>query len=265
MRLSSWRALGLVLTAAGILAGLIALFRTPVETWIYASENAFMEAVDPATLESNLWLLIPTGFFGGLIASLSPCILALLPANLSYIGTLTITSRLQAFVSAAGFVLGAVTVLSLFGLVSAFAGAVVVEYKGYVHLAIGLMTVVFGLGLLGVFKIRVPQGITELPDGAGPFLVGAAFALVTSPCASPVLFSLLLTAGSSGNQALGILTMAAYALGYTMLVFVGSLIAGFAKHTARLKQHSRQVEQLASVFLILVGLVYAGLGVLWFL
>ena len=37
-------------------------------------------------------------------------------------------------------------VLSLFGLVSAFAGAVIVEYKGYVHIAVGLLSMVFFIG-----------------------------------------------------------------------------------------------------------------------
>jgi cytochrome c-type biogenesis protein len=62
---------------------------------------------------SNPTVLIPLAFVGGLIASISPCILSLLPVNLSYIGTLKINSRRDAFFKAGQFVLGVVTIFSL--------------------------------------------------------------------------------------------------------------------------------------------------------
>lgn len=62
---------------------------------------------------ANPLVLVPLAFVGGLLASISPCILALLPINLSYIGTRNITSRRDAFIKASLFVLGVVSILSL--------------------------------------------------------------------------------------------------------------------------------------------------------
>ncbi|NJL62354.1 MAG: cytochrome c biogenesis protein CcdA, partial [Methylacidiphilales bacterium] len=161
----------------------------PVERLISIIENRYQQWFDKQDT-ANPFVLLPLAFAGGAIASVSPCILALLPVNLSYIGTLNIKSRWDAFSKAGLFVLGAVTILSLFGLVSSFAGAVMVEYRGYINIVVGLIMAVMGLWLMGVVNIPLPQMNVNLPK-AGPYGVGLTFALVSSPCASPVLFAVL--------------------------------------------------------------------------
>ncbi|MFM6058918.1 MAG: cytochrome c biogenesis CcdA family protein [Microcystis aeruginosa] len=86
----------------------------PLERAISIVENSYQQWLDRQDTTNPL-ILLPLAFLGGVIASISPCILALLPVNLSYIGTLKIESRWDAFSKAGLFVLGAVTILSLFG------------------------------------------------------------------------------------------------------------------------------------------------------
>jgi cytochrome c-type biogenesis protein len=95
--------------------------------------------------------------------------------------------------------------------------------------------------------------------------VGFTFALVSSPCASPVLFAVLTAAAASGSQALGMLTMVSYALGYTMLIFLASLFTGLAKQSRKLLQHSEMVIRFGSVALIITGIYYLFSGAKWFL
>jgi cytochrome c-type biogenesis protein len=212
---------------------------------------------------TNPLVLIPLAFIGGLIASVSPCILALLPLNLTYIGTRNIKSRSDAFIKAGLFVLGNVIILSLFGLVSSFAGAVMVEYRGHINVVVGAIVLIMGLGLLGLIRIPLPQ-INVDGSNFGPFGVGLTFALVSSPCASPVLFAVLAAAGGSGSQLLAVLTMASYAFGYTIIIFLASLLAGFAKQAKLLLQYSENITKFGSVALILAGIYYLITGVQWF-
>lgn len=213
---------------------------------------------------ANPVILISLAFIGGLIASVSPCILALLPVNLSYIGTRNISSRRDALIKAGLFVLGNVIILSLFGLASSFAGAVMVEYRGYINLVVGAIILIMGLGLLGLIKIPLPQ-INVDGSNFGPFGVGLTFALVSSPCASPVLFAVLAAAGASGSQLLAVLTMASYAFGYTIIIFLASLLTGFAKQAKLLLKHSESIVKLGSIALILAGIYYLVTGTQWFL
>ncbi|WP_373538341.1 cytochrome c biogenesis protein CcdA [Chamaesiphon sp.] len=212
---------------------------------------------------ANPLVLMPLAFIGGLIASVSPCILALLPLNLSYIGTRNITSRGDAFVKAGLFVLGNVIILGLFGLASSFAGAVMVEYRGHINVVVGAIILVMGFGLLGLIKIPLPE-INVDGSNFGPFGVGLTFALVSSPCASPVLFAVLAAAGASGSQLLAVLTMASYAFGYTIIIFLASLLTGFAKQANLLLKYSENITKFGSVALILAGIYYLVTGVQWF-
>lgn len=212
---------------------------------------------------TNPLVLIPLAFTGGLIASVSPCILAMLPINLSYIGTRNITSRRDALIKAGLFVLGNVIILGLFGLVSSFAGAVMVEYRGHINVVVGAIVLIMGFGLMGLIKIPLPN-INVDGSNFGPFGVGLTFALVSSPCASPVLFAVLAAAGASGSQPLAVLTMASYAFGYTIIIFLSSLLTGFAKQAKLLLKYSENITKFGSVALILAGIYYLFIGVQWF-
>jgi cytochrome c-type biogenesis protein len=213
---------------------------------------------------ANPMVLMPLAFTGGLIASISPCILAMLPINLSYIGTRNITSRKDALIKAGMFVLGNVIILSLFGLVSSFAGLVIVEYRGHINVAVGAIILIMGLGLLGLIRIPLPH-INVGGSNLGPFGVGLTYALVSSPCASPVLFAVLAASAASGSQVLSVLTMVSYALGYTIVIFLSSLLTGFAKQAKLLLKYSEGITKFGSVALILAGIYYLFIGIKWFI
>ncbi|PSB01970.1 cytochrome c biogenesis protein CcdA [Merismopedia glauca] len=226
-------------------------------------ENSYQEWFDRQET-SNPVILISLAFLGGLLASFSPCILALLPVNLSYIGTLKITSRRDAFVNAGLFVLGAVTVLSLFGLVSSFASAAIVDYKGPIYLVVGAIILLMGLSFAGWIHLPLPQTPLTLPI-TGPFGVGLTFALVSSPCASPVLFAVLAAAATADSQLLSVITMVSYALGYTAVIFFASLFTGITKQSRNILAHSDWIIRLGSIALILAGGYYLVNGITWFI
>lgn len=253
---------GLGLIALIVVITLGPVISHPIEKLISWAENYYQQWFDRQDT-ANPVVLIPLAFLGGLLASVSPCILALLPVNLSYIGTLKIESRWDAFKKAGLFVLGAVVILSLFGLLSSFAGAVMVEYRGYINVIVGLIMFVMGLWLLGVIKINLPEMELNIPN-IGPFGVGLTFALVSSPCASPVLFAVLAAAAATGSQVVATLTMVSYALGYTMIIFLSSLFTGLAKQSNNLLKHSETIIRFGSVALIMTGAYYLFNGTKWF-
>ncbi|MEA5421560.1 cytochrome c biogenesis protein CcdA [Spirulina sp. CCNP1310] len=255
--------IGLGITALILVLTVGSTLGRPLEHFISLIENRYQQWFDQQNT-TNPFILLPLAFFGGLLASISPCILALLPVNLSYIGTLKITSRWDAFQKAGLFVLGAVTILSLFGLASSFAGAVMVDYRGYINIAVGLIMVVMALWLIGVIKFSLPQTHLNFPK-AGPYGVGLTFALVSSPCASPVLFAVLAAAAATGSQVMGTLTMVSYALGYTGLIFLASLFTGLAKQSRGLLTHSEGVIRFGTVALMLTGVYYLWTGISWFM
>ncbi|MBW4680069.1 MAG: cytochrome c biogenesis CcdA family protein [Microcoleus vaginatus WJT46-NPBG5] len=233
----------------------------PFENFVFGIAESYQGWFE-SQVTNNPFVLIPLAFAGGLIASISPCILSLLPVNLSYIGTREITSRWDAFIKAGSFVLGVVTILSLFGLFSSFAGAVMIYFRGYIQIAVGAIIVLMGLNLAGIVPLPLPQTNFKLPI-AGPYGVGLTFALLSSPCTSPVMFAVLSAGGATGSQVLSTLMMISYSLGYTAIIFFASLFTGFVKQTRFLLNHSQTIIRFASVVLILIGGYYLFEGVRW--
>jgi cytochrome c-type biogenesis protein len=257
-----WLGLAIFTTIAILITKHLNLFES-LEAAIGRTENHYQKWGDTQAL-TNPWLLISFAFGGGLLASMSPCILAMLPVNLSYIGTLNVKSRREAFWNATGFVLGVVTILSMFGLFSSVAGAVMVEWRGYINLAVGILIILMGLSIGGLFHLPLPQAQISLPPIAGAYGVGLTFALVSSPCASPVLFAVLAAAAATGSPVWSVLTMVAYALGYTAVIFATSLFAGLMKFTRQILINSEVVMRWGGLALVLMGGYYAIAGVLWF-
>lgn len=233
-----------------------------IDRLVAVVENSYQQWLKTQNTANPL-VLIPLAFVGGLLASISPCILALLPINLSYIGTRNITSRRDAFIKASLFVLGVISILSLFGLTSSFAGAVMVEYRGYINIIVGFIILIMGLSLIGIIRLPLPQ-INVNASNLGPLGVGVTFALVSSPCASPVLFAVLAASAATGSQTLATITMISYGLGYTMIIFLASVLTGLAKQTRVLLNYSEVIVRVGSVALIIAGVYYLIAGIRWF-
>ncbi|MCT0218327.1 cytochrome c biogenesis protein CcdA [Synechococcus sp. CS-1329] len=256
-----------LLTLAGLaLLGVLALHWLPqigaqLDLAILTVSQAYAQQFEASPAGPG-FLLPLVAFGGGLLASISPCVLAMLPLNLSYIGTLGPLSRRQAAVRVGGFVAGTVVVLSLFGLIASFASAIVVDHRGPVHVGVGLIILVMGLKLAGWLPLPLPR-LPDLPPAGGPFLVGMGFALVSSPCASPVLFSVLAAAAGTGSTALSVVTMISYALGYTVVIAASSLWVGLMNASRRLLDHAGMISRVSTLVLFTAGIYYTAQGLIW--
>jgi cytochrome c-type biogenesis protein len=206
-------------------------------------------------------LLAALGLIGGLISSLSPCVLSLLPLNLAYIGTAEIKNPKEAFIKALLFVIGVAMVLTLLGVFSSLAFAVFTEHRALLNLFVGLFIILMSLTVIEIIKVPLPQFFTQMPK-TNPLFIGMVFALVSSPCASPILFGVLSMASTAGSVAASMLIMFMYSIGYTAIIFLASLSAGLIKQLNWFKQHHKIITKISAVLLAIIGLIYVYFGVI---
>lgn len=260
---------GVALILGGLLVflflglGVISLFRPLWLEGLLGHWEAWYGGLLPQGTGTPPWALLGFALLGGLLGSISPCILAMLPLNLAYIGTLKIANRWDAVRKAGSFVLGVILVNSLFGLLSGFAQAVMTIYRGYLFLTVALLILLMAAAMLEWLHLPLPRLVQRVPS-AGPFVVGLAFALISSPCASPVLFGVLALAATSGHPLWSVLTMAAYGLGYSALIFLASLFTGLSKHLAGLKYQGTLITRLSGFLLLGAGVWAFFEGLRWF-
>jgi cytochrome c-type biogenesis protein len=220
------------------------------------SYSSFLEQ----NTQSSFLLLIVFGFAGGLISSLLPCILSLLPINLAYIGTLNIDNRIEALKKASQFVLGVVVVLTALGAFGSLAFAVFSQYRAEINIGVGLIIIIMSLSLFELIKLPLPQFIKSMPQ-VSPFFVGIIFALVSSPCSSPVLISVISIAANLESVFKSILLMFGYSLGYSAIIFFASLSAGLVKQLNWFKSNSSTVMKISAAVLMIIGIFYIYSGI----
>src|SRR5512135_2624915 len=167
-------------------------------------------------------------FVAGLISFLSPCVLPLVPGYVSLISGTTVEElgreekgRLTRAVMlhSLTFILGFSIVFIALGAVATTLGQWTREFYPILTRIAGLIIIIFGLHLTGLWKIKAlyaDKRLHEVKGGSsavGSFAVGFAFAFGWTPCIGPILATILVLAGAQQTVLKGIVLLAVYSLG----------------------------------------------------
>lgn len=216
---------------------------------LYSSGNGIM-----------LPLLLVIAFFSGILASISPCSLGILPLIVGYVGGYSKEGNKKLFIQMLSFSIGLSLVLSIIGVICALTGRAFTTFASPVVLLVfASVIVIMGLNLLGIIDIQFPAIIKKMPQNKSgsifvfPFLVGAFFALASSPCSSPILASIMAIATISGSILFSIGLLFSFALGQCIIIIFFALFTSTLKHTGSLAKYSEILMKASGVLLVLTG------------
>ena len=202
---------------------------------------------------------LATIFLAGLLTSLTPCMLSMLPITIGYIGGYQEKGRLQAVIQSTWFSLGLATTLAGLGILAASLGRVYGQLGIGLPIFVSLVAILMGLNLLEILPLRFPSlGGTDwikedFPAGLRSYLVGLTFGLVASPCSTPVLATLLAWVASTQDLVMGGSLLLSYTGGYvTPLVMAGTFTAAIKK-LLELRRWSSWINPVSGVLLIGFG------------
>jgi cytochrome c-type biogenesis protein len=175
-------------------------------------------------------------FLAGLLTSLTPCMLSMLPITIGYIGGYEARSRIQAATQSTWFALGLATTLAGLGIAAAGLGNVYGQVGAGLPIVVSAIAILMGLNLLEALPLQLPSwgGMDwiskDLPEGVRSYLIGLTFGLVASPCSTPVLITLLAWVTETKDPVLGGVLLLSYTVGYvTPLVLAGTFTASIKK------------------------------------
>ncbi len=218
---------------------------------------------------TNLPLPI-AAFVAGLVSFLSPCVLPLVPGYVSLIsgaGVEELQSQQsglfrKVMLNSIAFILGFSVVFISLGAISTEVGQLLARYKSTLAQVAGVVIILFGLHLTGVFRINALYADKRLHSvkggstAAGAFVIGFAFAFGWTPCVGPILAVILGFASQQDSVAKGILLLTVYSLGLAVPFLLTSLgIERFLKFYSRFKAHMHALEVASGALLVALGVL----------
>ena len=214
-------------------------------------------------------------FVAGVVSFLSPCVLPLIPAYLSFITGYTPAQLSsdegpklrEVLVPSLLFVTGFAFVFVGLGATASVLGGFFSEYRAFLVQASGVLVFVLGFFMLGIIKTpwlygeaRFEMNKARRFGGIAALVMGAAFAFGWTPCVGPILGSILALASTTGNAATGAGLLLVYSLGLGVPFVATALLFGKLRSTLGwLNRHSLVINRVAGVMLMIVGaLIFSG-------
>ncbi|WP_430785763.1 cytochrome c biogenesis CcdA family protein [Virgibacillus flavescens] len=208
--------------------------------------------------EINIFIAFGAGF----LSFISPCVLPLYPAFLSYITGMSVSEvrednimlKRKSLLHTICFLFGFSFVFIMFGFTTSFLSELLLTYKDIIRQIGAIVIIFFGLVIVGVFNFEFLMKDKKItfknrPAGFfGSFIIGTAFSLGWTPCIGPILtivFSLAAT-----NPDLGMVMMISYILGFSLPFLILSFFIGKLDW---IKRNSIKITKVGGYIMIIMG------------
>ncbi|OCL26695.1 cytochrome c biogenesis protein CcdA [Orenia metallireducens] len=206
---------------------------------------------------------ISIAFSAGFISFLSPCVLPLVPAYVSYItGSTAEQGKVFTLIRAIAFVIGFSIIFILMGASASYLGRIFAYYKPLFTKISAILIIIFGLHMSGLLKVNLlykqfrfsePK---EVSNWVSSIVIGMAFAAGWTPCVGTVLGSILLYAGTEATLSSGILLLIFYSLGLGIpFIITAVFINKFTRLSPKINRYLPVISKISGIIMIIFGLL----------
>lgn len=214
-------------------------------------------------------------FGAGVLTFFSPCILPLIPAYICFItglslkelrageGTAPATKNSRKILwQTVLFILGFSFIFVSLGASATWLGNFIFANRRIIKIIGGIVVILFGLHVAGIFNIKFLQHEKRLHLGSKPanifgsFIIGAVFAIGWTPCVGPILGSILAYAVTKETINQGITLLSAYSLGLALpFILTAFAITTFLNLFSKLKRYFRAISAVSGLLLVIIGIL----------
>ena len=216
---------------------------------------------DPVMLQTGSMLAYLLVFLGGIVTSIGPCNVAMIPLVVGFVGGSPDLSRSRSFALALTFATGLAITFMLLGVAAALVGGLVgAATRTWFYLVAGVCLII-GLQMLGVIHLTIPSWFGAMRERVGlrgtpgALALGLVSGLVASQCATPVLAAILTyVMAQQDSLAYGAALLFVYALGRGVPIVLAGTFTGALKELQSLGKWSGLIEKFSGVIVLGVGL-----------
>jgi cytochrome c-type biogenesis protein len=215
---------------------------------------------------NNISLIL--AFSAGLLSFLSPCVLPLVPAYISYLTGTAINelddkkAKLNVLYKSFGFVIGFSIIFILMGASITSIGKLLFTNKNTLRKIGASLMIVFGVHTMGLLKIKFFYrekrffSFDKASSKFGSILMGMAFAAGWTPCIGPILTSILAYASSLETIGKGILLLSVYSLGLAVpFILTAFAIGSFIKYKNAISKYLPIISFTSGILLVVMGIL----------
>jgi cytochrome c-type biogenesis protein len=227
--------------------------------------------LDPSVLQGRSLLAFVLVFLGGIVTSIGPCNVAMIPLVIGFVGGSGHPSpgsgqglgRGRSFALSLTFAVGLAVTFMLLGVVASLVGGLIGGASRVWYYVVAAVCVLIGLSMLGAFHLPEVPGVGRLRERIrfrglpGALALGLVSGLVASQCATPVLAAILTYVMSQdGALVYGAALLFVYALGRGVPIVLAGTFTGTLKQLQSLGRWSPVIERVSGVIIIGVGLYF---------
>jgi len=173
-------------------------------------------------------------FFGGLLASFTPCVYPLIPISAGYIVGNAQNSKIKGFLLSLFYVTGIAFTYSLLGILAVLTGRIFGEFSvnPIVNLISGVLILIFGLSMFDLFHFNFTLNL-KLPVHRKrsyflALLLGLISGLMVSPCLTPILGAILTYLSTTKNLFYGGFLLLSFSYGMGLIfILIGTFGVSF--------------------------------------
>ncbi|SFG61183.1 cytochrome c-type biogenesis protein [Halobacillus alkaliphilus] len=209
--------------------------------------------------EINIFIAFGAGF----LSFISPCVLPLYPAFLSYITGMSVSElkednamlKRKSLLHTISFLIGFTTIFLVLGFSGSFLSQFLIQNDTIIRRLGAILIIFFGFVIIGVFNFQFLMKDRKIsfknrPAGfIGSFLIGLTFSLGWTPCTGPILSAVLVLAADSPE--LFMVMMLAYSLGFSVPFLVLSFFVGKLNWV---RKHSGTIVKIGGYIMIMMGI-----------
>lgn len=200
-------------------------------------------------------------FLGGVVSSLSPCGIGMLPIVISYIGASKEQKTSKSVLQIIFFILGLALCLTVIGVIAALTGQVFgAGNRVYFVLILTSLILIFGLNLLGLIEINFPILVKKFPQSEKnnsityPLILGMVFALASTPCSTPILAGIMAAATITSNIIYAALMLFLFSLGQGMIILIAGLFTSVLKNITSAAKYTDILTKVSGFVLVVFAI-----------